>query len=149
MMPKDRRSFSHLVNSTYSRLYDDQPLNQRSGTLTILSERLAFLRQAIQKIQQQIEARQKLSEGFKQQLGEEMAGFEQLLSEVKHSWRMGYNPSLDARRNHLEKKLTDLRHELRMNHLNSWRDIVWLERELREILEEYLSLVRILNSSSP
>lgn len=122
--PLKKEKHSHSHRDVLQRLYEERYPAHQPATLRILSERLEFLRNAIEKIQQQIEARQKLSEGFQQQLSEEISSFEVFLREVRDSWRMGYNPSLDARRTHLERKLADLRHELRLNHLNSWRDIL-------------------------
>lgn len=107
-----------------------------------LTSKLNLLSQTIERLNEQICKRKKLSRRFKLQLRDELLSFENTLNEVNTMWRMGDNLAMEQRRSQLEGRISDIKKELREDNLSRWKDIVWLEKELQEVVKEYYSLLQ-------
>ena len=104
-----------------------------SGTL---SERLDLLRQRIESLQQEIAERRRLHSIFQDAVQAELVEIGHLLDHVR-IWSLGVNASVDGRRTHLEREAIALRKTSWEETLRHWKDLVWMEKELQEVVERY------------
>lgn len=108
-----------------------------------LLQKLDTLKDNIQEVKTQLEARQQNSEAFEKQIDSDIKKIGFLLGELNDHWGLGNSPSIELRRMHLERELNLLRNQKRLTIVNAWKDIVWLKKYLRELVREYHSLVRV------
>lgn len=107
-----------------------------------LEDKIALLSQFIDQIASDIKSRRSLNKMFLKHLNQEIREVEFQLKELK-SWQLGNNASIESRRIHLEKELTQLKRQKREWLTDSWKDIQALRRELRQYEGELRSLQRI------
>lgn len=107
-----------------------------------LEDKIALLNQFIDQITSDIKSRRSLNKMFLKHLNQEIRETEFQLKEIK-SWQLGNNASIENRRIHLEKELTQLKRQKREWLTQSWKDIQWLKKELRQYQGELRSLERI------
>lgn len=108
------------------------------------SDKIELIKQAITETIFEMKTRQGLNSVFIQLIDSKIDNFLHELRELKH-WTLGNNPSIEARRIHLEKELLQLEKEKRINNLSCWKDLLWLKKDLREAVSEYKSLMRMKN----
>jgi hypothetical protein len=107
-----------------------------------LEDKIALLNQFIGQIASDIKSRRSLNKMFLKHLNQEIRDTEFQLKEIK-SWQLGNNASIESRRIHLEKELTQLKRQKREWLTDSWKDIQSLRKELRQHEGELRSLQRI------
>jgi len=107
-----------------------------------LDDKMALLTQFIDQITSDIKSRRSLNKMFLKHLNQEIRETEFQLKEIK-SWQLGNNASIESRRIHLEKELTQLKRQKREWLTDSWKDIQSLRKELRQHEGELRSLERI------
>jgi len=98
------------------------------------------LKEFIDHITKEISVRFEIKKEFDKELDYQLSKAAFSLSEFKR-WGLGYNTGVDVKRNMLEKQLTDLRREKRRTEIQCWEDIISLRKDLRNILEEYKTLL--------
>lgn len=106
----------------------------------LFSDRLDFLRQLIGKINREIEKRRGLETEFLTEIQNELKLLELRLKEVNPFRRM--NLSIAQEIMPIQRAITTLREQRRSHRTQAFRDIVWLEKELVELLLEYKELLR-------
>ncbi len=101
-----------------------------------IEDKLKFLKECIQQVEEQLQKRQKQKQEFISEL-------EQKLCEVQTSIyyldQMGdvRNNQMSRRRIPLEREIKKLEKEKRVQELEYWRDITDLQKELRQLRREY------------
>ena len=110
-----------------------------------LEDKIALLTQFIDQITSDIKSRRSLNKMFLKHLNQEIRETEFQLKEIK-SWQLGNNASIESRRIHLEKELTQLKRQKREWLTDSWKDIQSLRKELRQHQAELRSLQRITSA---
>lgn len=117
-----------------------------------LEDKITLLNQFIDQITTDIKSRRSLNKMFLKNLNQEIREVEFQLKEIKN-WQLGQNASIEQRRIHLEKELTQLKRQKREWLTQSWRDIQSLRKELRQYQGELRSLERIMlayqNNNNP
>jgi len=106
------------------------------GLSFALSERIGLLQERIDTPRKQTAKRRKLHRSVQKAVKGELRELEHLLREVK-VWSLGVSPSVDGRRTNLEREAIGLKKTSWEERLRHWRDLVWLEKELQEVLERY------------
>lgn len=113
-------------------------------TPSLLLDKLLFLEQEIAKVKEHIAKRKSLALAKTQILNQEIAKLEAELRALPQLqpplWQPGANTSLDAWKSERERRILSLKQELWAIPEQLERDLVFLERELRELMREYLPL---------
>jgi hypothetical protein len=104
-----------------------------SGTL---SDRLDLLRDRIESLQQEIAERKRLHDALQQAIEAELTALDHLLEHVR-IWSLGENASVDGRRTNLEREVIALKKAGWEENLRHWKDLVWMEKELQDVVERY------------
>ena len=95
------------------------------------NDKLLTLRQNIDQINDELVSRRRLldrsQDDIDYQITKSASSLDQLI------FRIGYNRSIDQKRNFLERELANLRRERRATRLRFWEDVVQLRHELREV----------------
>ena len=107
-----------------------------------IEDKIVLLTQFIDQINTDIKSRRSLNKMFLKNLNQEIRETEFQLKEIK-TWQLGNNASIESRRIHLEKELTQLKRQKREWLTDSWKDIQSLRKELRQHEWELRSLQRI------
>lgn len=114
----------------------------RKPVISFFSDKAKVLKEEIEKINKDMEARKKLDSDFFTLIHEDTKEIRRLLHELS-LYSPGTKHSIDIRRIDLERETIGLRKELRISKLSLWKDLVFLRRELREIIFEYQALKRM------
>ena len=140
----ERVSYSFNSNSTHLADVSDREYSSNS----ILLNKLLFLREEIAKLKAHIENRKAIALTKSQAIKKEI---EQLNFDLEESSRIrvqpGVNPALDYWRNERERRILLLKQLLWELPEQVEHDLLLLERELRELLREYLPLKRLIYSA--
>ena len=110
--------------------------------VSFFSDKARVLKEEIEKINQDICVRRKIQRNSNQEIGKDLKQVRRLLHEIS-LYAPGMKHSIDIRRMDLEREIIGLSKELRTSKLLLWKDIVFLRRELREIIFEYQALKRM------
>ena len=127
---------------------DEEPLNSSlSDTYTsdlyseFFDNKLASLRWQIQELDIELEARKSIHSGLMEEIDQQVLSASIFLDRLKH-WAIGYRVGVDMERNLWERKVADLLKEKRMEKLRLWRESAGVKEDRREILREYLELLK-------
>jgi len=104
------------------------------------SNKLKIIREAIQEIDEDIEARVELGLSFRLRIDVEIEKCKAMLTPIE-SHTLGYNPSIEFRRLSIERQIFLLTKELRAEDLRAWEDIVSLMKDRRSLEMEYKALI--------
>ena len=120
--------------------------DRQNSSNNILLDKFLFLKHEIIKIKASIEERKAMAVKKKQAIEKEI---EKLNFELEECFRFvkyqpGVNPALDSWRSEKERRILSLKQLLWDIPEQLERDLFILERELRELLREYLPLKRAL-----
>jgi hypothetical protein len=107
---------------------------------SVLLSKLQALREAIREVDQEIRAREILSEGFLEALTGEADVVRRLLARLGEPWSKGYLPAFEELRTALTRELFNLTNRERSERLRMWEDIAALRKQRREYLLEYQAL---------
>ena len=97
---------------------------------------------SVEKINLDVEIRKKIHRKSLVDICKDVKEVKRMLQEL-FLYSPGTKHSIDIRRMDLERALIGLSKEKRITKLTLWKDLVFLRRELREILFEYSALQRI------
>ena len=106
---------------------------------TILNKRKEFLSDSINQLNSFQQQRLQLSNHLQKSIEYYAMCQTNLILEIK-SWNNGDNTAIDMRRGHLEKIRHQLQQEKRNESVQCWRDILKVDREIRELLKGYMEL---------
>ena len=101
-----------------------------------LAERIRLLQEQIEMFRRGITKRKKLHRSVQAAVRTELRELDHLLRDVK-VWSLGVSSSVDGRRTNLEREAIALKKAGWEEQLKHWRDIVWLEKELQNVIERY------------
>ena len=107
----------------------------------LLASKVEGMRQNIDRIQYQIERREKLREQNLYGIDLDMCKLKTELFECE-LWPKGANKTIEQRRSQLERQLDDMERDKRAEDVMGWRDRQMLLREMREAGLEYESATR-------
>lgn len=114
----------------------------RRPVISFFSDKAKVLKEEIEKINQDMAAREKIHKEAEACMQKDVKEVGRLLHDIS-LYSPGSSHSIDMRRMDLERELLLLNKELRFGKISLWKDIVFLRRELREILFEYQALKRM------
>ena len=114
----------------------------RKPVISFFSDKAKVLKEEIDKINLDIEIRRKIHREFQDLICKDKKDIKGMLHEIS-LYSPGTKHSIDIRRLDLERELIGLGKELRLSKLSLWKDLVFLRRELREIIFEYQALKRM------
>lgn len=114
----------------------------RKPVISFFSDKARVLKEEIEKINQDMEIRKKIQRKSQEDICKDVKEVRRLLHELS-LYSPGTKHSIDVRRLDLERELIGLGKEKRLAKLSLWKDIVFLRRELREIVFEYQALKRM------
>jgi len=114
----------------------------RKPIISFFSDKAKVLREELEKINRDVEARKKIHDEVKEDVCKDVKEIRRLLHEIS-LYSPGTKHSIDLRRMDLEREMIGLGKELRLSKLTLWKDIVSLRHEMREILFEYQALKRM------
>ena len=114
----------------------------RKPVVSFFSDKAKVLREEIERINSDAEARKKLHCKIEKRIKKDKEELDRLLLEIS-LYAPGTKHSIDIRRIDLEREALGLGKELRISKISLWRDLVMLRRELREIVFEYQALKRM------
>jgi hypothetical protein len=139
LMPDADVEKSHRFNSNIDVSRESIPSD------SMLLDKLLFLREEIAKLKAHIENRKAIAFSKSQAIKKEI---EQLSFDLEECSRIrlqpGVNPSFDSWRNERERRILSLKQLLWELPEQVEHDLLLLERELRELLREYLPLKRLI-----
>ena len=104
------------------------------------SNKLKIIREAIQEIEEDIDARVELGLSLRLRIDSEIEKCKAMLTPIENH-TLGYNPSIEFRRLSIERQIFLLTKELRAEDLRVWEDIVALFKERRNLEMEYKALI--------
>jgi hypothetical protein len=104
------------------------------------SNKLKIIREAIQEIEEDIDARVELGLSLRLRIDSEIEKCKAMLTPIENH-TLGYNPSIEFRRLSIERQVFLLTKELRAEDLRVWEDIVALFKERRNLEMEYKALI--------
>ncbi len=108
---------------------------------SFFSEKIETLKELIGRIKARIKARREMEEAFVREIDREITQFEVSLKEINPSCRT--SPELAEKAHPIEKSIALLREQKREHKAKSFKDIVWLEKEMTQLLLEYKELLRL------
>jgi hypothetical protein len=114
----------------------------RKPVISFFSDKAKVLKEEIEKINQDMAAREKIHKEAEACMQKDAKEVSRLLHDIS-LYSPGTSHSIDMRRMDLERELLLLNKELRIGKISLWKDIVFLRRELREIIFEYQALKRM------
>jgi hypothetical protein len=114
----------------------------RKPVISFFSDKAKVLKEEIEKINCDIAARDNIHGEAEDCIQKDVKEVSRLLHDIS-LYSPGTSHSIDMRRMDLERELLMLNKELRIGKISLWKDIVFLRRELREILFEYQALKRM------
>ncbi len=114
----------------------------RKPVISFFSDKARVLKEEIDKINRDMEERKRIHNEAKCNIKKDTKEVERLLFEIS-LYSPGTKHSIDIRRIDLERELMSMSKELRLSKLSLWKDLVFLRRELREIIFEYQALKRM------
>ena len=107
----------------------------------LLANKVEGMRQNIEHIKNQLEAREKLHQQNRYNIDLNMMQTKTELFECE-LWAPGSNSLIEKRRSQLERGLQDMEKEKRGEDITAWRDRQMLLREMREATTEHESAIR-------
>jgi hypothetical protein len=131
-----KKSKNHLSKKSLNNLKLKKPV------ISFFTDKAKVLREEINKINNEMEVRKKIYDKFLEDIGKDLKEVRRLLHEIS-LYSPGVKHSIDLRRIDLERELLGLSREVRISRLSLWKDLVFLRRELREIIFEYQALKRM------
>jgi hypothetical protein len=108
---------------------------------SILDERIANLREAIEEIDLALAGRKELNQAFLEQIDREAESVRGQINMLQDPWKLGFHPQIEFLRLSLHKSLTSRAHDRRAEELKYWENGVNLAKERRRFLDEYKALV--------
>jgi len=114
----------------------------KKPVISFFSDKARVLKEEIEKINQDMDKRKKIHKEAQCNIKKDAKEVERLLFEIS-LYSPGTKHSIDIRRIDLERESLGLGKELRLSRISLWKDLVFLRRELREILFEYSALQRM------
>lgn len=114
----------------------------RKPVISFFSDKAKVLKEEIDKINRDMEERKSIHKEAQCKIKKDVKEVERLLFEIS-LYSPGTKHSIDIRRIDLERELMSMSKELRLSKLSLWKDLVFLRRELREIIFEYQALKRM------
>jgi hypothetical protein len=118
-------------------LSDGLSLAKSSDPLgAFLGAKKEFLGKSIADLLREIEVREKMRDDHLHQIDYESCSFQTRIYELDF-WQRGMNPIADRVRTSLEKEMSGLEKEKRMEEISCWRDISHLKTDLREVMQEW------------
>lgn len=116
---------------------------------SLILDKLLFLEKEIAKVKEHIAKRKSLALAKTQILNQEIARLEAELKALPQLqpplWQPGNNPNIDSWKSERERRILSLKQELWAIPEQVEHDVIFLEKELRELLREYLPLKRLLS----
>jgi len=110
----------------------------------VLGDRLDVLRIILFDISSEVRSRKYLTSSLIDKIDKDICEIKGELYEIE-TWAFGRSRTIDIRRNHIEKKIAELKKEKRDKETERWRDIAPLKKEFRERFKEYKSVLRNFN----
>jgi len=101
-----------------------------------LGAKKEFLGKSIADLLREIEVREKMRDDHLHQIDYESCSFQTRIYELDF-WQRGMNPIADRVRTSLEKEMSGLEKEKRMEEISCWRDVSHLKTDLREVMQEW------------
>jgi actin-like ATPase involved in cell morphogenesis len=98
-------------------------------------DRVKFLKSRIEELERAIRAREEMNARFNQEIEKDVEELEKVLSTISDREEM----------REFKLNITLLRMEKRKENINFWKDIVELRSQLKELIEEYESEMKIAN----
>jgi len=114
----------------------------RKPVVSFFADKARVLREEIEKINAEADERRRLHSEMKSMIEADLKEVKRLLSEIS-LYAPGTKYSIDLRRIELEREMLSLRKERRLAEISLWKDLVFLRREMREIVFEYQALKRM------
>lgn len=114
----------------------------RKPIISFFSDKARVLREEIEKINAEADERKRIANEISEMILSDFKEVKRLLYEIS-LYAPGTKDSIDLRRIDLEREMFSLRKELRISKVSLWKDLVFLRRELREIVFEYQALKRM------
>jgi len=114
----------------------------RKPVVSFFADKARVLREEIEKINAEADERRRLHSEMKSMIEADLKEVKRLLSEIS-LYAPGTKHSIDLRRIELEREMLSLRKERRLAEISLWKDLVFLRREMREIVFEYQALRRM------
>ena len=101
-----------------------------------LGAKKEFLGKSIADLLREIEVREKMRDDHLHRIDYESCSFQTRIYELDF-WQRGMNPIADRVRSNLEKEMSGLEKEKRMEEISCWRDVSHLKTDLREVMQEW------------
>ena len=101
-----------------------------------LGAKKEFLGKSIADLLREIEVREKMRDDHLHRIDYESCSFQTRIYELDF-WQRGMNPIADRVRTSLEKEMSGLEKEKRMEEISCWRDVSHLKTDLREVMQEW------------
>ena len=114
----------------------------RKPVVSFFTDKARVLREEIEKINAEADERKRLHSEMKSMIEADLKEVKRLLAEIS-LYAPGTRHSIDLRRIELEREMLSLRKERRLAEVSLWKDLVFLRREMREIVFEYQALKRM------
>jgi hypothetical protein len=114
----------------------------RKPVVSFFADKARVLREEIEKINGEAEERKRLHSEMKSMIEADLKEVKRLLADIS-LYAPGTKHSIDLRRIELEREMLSLRKERRLAEISLWKDLVFLRREMREIVFEYQALKRM------
>ena len=116
-------------------------MNEPNIVDVVLGDKVRTFRSVLSDILLQIEKRNQIGKYMVTQLDLEICDHQSKLFNI-YTWDTGANRNIEARRNALEKTVSQLEKEQRDRITETWRDIAQLKKELRQRFIEYCDIQR-------
>ena len=127
-----------LITELLSDLESPEPGPKFFDIDSYFQDRVATSKRGVDQVWKELESRAEMNGKFISEIDSQVR-YIQFSLEKFTGWGVGYNTSVDVKRNHLERQLQQLRTERRAVELRTWEDLVRLRKELREVVKEYKS----------
>jgi hypothetical protein len=118
-------------------LSDGLSLAKSSDPLgAFLGAKKEFLGKSIADLLREIEVRERMRDDHLHRIDYESCSFQTRIYELDF-WQRGMNPTADKVRTSIEKEMSGLEKEKRMEEISCWRDVSHLKTDLREVMQEW------------
>ena len=130
----------HKPNTVSSPTPPAQP-----AYLPQLEDKLQFLKECIEQVEDQLTERQKQKQDFISELEQKIC---EVQSDIYDLDQLGHiqNNQLSKRRINMDKEIKRLEMEIRQQELEYWRDVTELQKELRQLRKEYRAVRQSVNA---
>lgn len=144
---KHFRDFFDKSSEDYPPFSKSIPSNDAEGfrplhlLQSLFTDRLSFLQNALDELEKTKSEREQLASAALADLDRDIRDIERRLETLKAA------VNNEEHKQHLEQKLFNLKREYRRESLLSWRDMAWLNNELRKLRKEIEALDRTTEPS--